>query len=105
MNLGFIGGGTGGLEMLVVFVAILLLFGAKRLPEIARSLGKALAELRRASQEVRNEILQADQDLRGEPETRAGSPESPSVRTPADAQPRAPVQAPPPPSDADPHVP
>ena len=100
VNLGFIGGGTGGLEWMVVFIAILLLFGAKRLPEIARSLGKALAELRKASQEVKNEILQADQDLRGEPASGT------TPRTPADTQPRTPpVQSPPPAPDVDPHAP
>jgi len=38
----FLGGSPGAGEMLVVFLAILLLFGAKRLPGIARSLGRAL---------------------------------------------------------------
>lgn len=56
----FLGGSPGGGEILVVFLALLLLFGAKRLPETARSLGKALAELRRAAREVSDEILRAD---------------------------------------------
>lgn len=44
MNLGFP-------EMLFIFVLVLLLFGLKRLPEIARQMGKGLAEVKRASNE------------------------------------------------------
>lgn len=39
--------GTG--EILVIFLAILLLFGGKKLPELARSLGQAMREFRAAS--------------------------------------------------------
>jgi sec-independent protein translocase protein TatA len=46
----------GGSEMLLVLVVILLLFGGKKLPELARSLGKGLAEFRRATQEVQREL-------------------------------------------------
>jgi sec-independent protein translocase protein TatA len=46
----------GGSEMLLVLVVILLLFGGKKLPELARSIGKGLAEFRRATQEVQREI-------------------------------------------------
>ncbi len=38
-------------ELLIILIIILLLFGAKRLPEIARALGKALNEFKRASRE------------------------------------------------------
>jgi sec-independent protein translocase protein TatA len=36
----------GGPEMLIVLVLVLLLFGSKKVPELARSLGKAQKELR-----------------------------------------------------------
>ena len=42
-------------EILVIFVAILLLFGAKRLPEIARALGRASHEFKKAKDEIINE--------------------------------------------------
>lgn len=45
-------------EILLVLVAALMLFGAKRLPEIARSLGKAMEEFRRAARDVTDEIMQ-----------------------------------------------
>ena len=42
-------------EILVIFVAILLLFGAKRIPEIARALGRASPEFKKAKDEIINE--------------------------------------------------
>ena len=44
-------GMPGGSEMIVVFAVILLLFGAKRLPELSRSLGKSLGEFRKGQEE------------------------------------------------------
>ena len=38
----------GSAEILIIFCAILLLFGGKRLPEFARSLGKGVREFRKA---------------------------------------------------------
>lgn len=52
--LGFIGGGIGGWELLLIFMIVLLVFGAKRLPEIARSLGKATTEFKKAKNELSN---------------------------------------------------
>jgi sec-independent protein translocase protein TatA len=51
----------GGMEWLIVIIAIvLLLFGAKKIPEFARSLGKAKAEFQRGQQLVEKEIREAD---------------------------------------------
>ena len=44
--------GMGMGEWLIIFLIILLLFGAKRLPEIARSLGKATNEFKKAKGEL-----------------------------------------------------
>ena len=44
--------GMGMGEWLIIFLSILLLFGAKRLPEIARSLGKATNEFKKAKDEL-----------------------------------------------------
>ena len=46
----------GGGELIIIFVIILLLFGAKRLPELARSLGQAKKEFQKATKEVTDEI-------------------------------------------------
>lgn len=42
----------GWTEILVILALILLLFGAKRLPELARSLGKSLKEFKKGTQEL-----------------------------------------------------
>jgi len=44
-------GMPGGSEMMIVFLVILLLFGAKRLPELSRSLGKSLGEFKKGQEE------------------------------------------------------
>jgi len=48
--------GIGAMEWLLIFLIVLLLFGAKRLPEIARSLGKATQEFRKAKNEIVNSV-------------------------------------------------
>lgn len=47
---------VGPLEILVVGVLALIVFGPERLPDIARTIGKTLAELRRMASEVRTEF-------------------------------------------------
>ncbi len=49
---------VGGGELVVIVLAILLLFGSKQLPEIARMLGKTIREFRNAMDGVKNEITQ-----------------------------------------------
>lgn len=68
MALAFISG-IGGGELLIIMVIFLLLFGSKKLPGIARNLGKAMAELQRAAREVREEFLNADRELNAPPPT------------------------------------
>ncbi|MBN1479972.1 twin-arginine translocase TatA/TatE family subunit [candidate division KSB1 bacterium] len=43
-------------EMLVIMVVVLLLFGSKRLPDLARGIGKSIREFRKAAEDVRKEI-------------------------------------------------
>ena len=45
-------GGLGLTELIVIFGIALLIFGAARIPEIAKSMGKALKEFRRAGKEL-----------------------------------------------------
>ncbi len=45
----------GWTEILIILALILLLFGAKRLPELARSLGKSLKEFKKGVQEPPDE--------------------------------------------------
>ncbi len=46
----------GGLEIVVIAVVALLVFGPKRLPEVSRQVGGALRELRRVQTQVKSEI-------------------------------------------------
>lgn len=61
MNCGFIAGALGGWELAVILVAALLLFGARRLPELARALGQSIREFKKASREIEDEIKSAGQ--------------------------------------------
>jgi sec-independent protein translocase protein TatA len=69
LTLAFFAGPPGGGEVLVILVVMLLLFGAKKLPGMARTLGKTLEEFRRATREVTDEIMHADRHL-DDPATR-----------------------------------
>jgi sec-independent protein translocase protein TatA len=59
MNVSLAVMGLSGGELLVVLGAILILFGAKRIPEFAKGLGKAMNEFKKASNEVTRELHSA----------------------------------------------
>jgi len=61
-SLAFFGGSMSGGEILLILLAMLLLFGSKKLPSMARNLGKSLETFRRASRDVTDEIMRADLD-------------------------------------------
>ena len=48
--------GIGTWEILLIFLVVLLVFGAKRIPEIAKGLGKGITEFKRAVRDVKDEI-------------------------------------------------
>jgi len=50
----------GNSELLIILLVALLLFGGDKLPELARSLGKAVAEYRRAMQEAEEKLMAED---------------------------------------------
>ena len=50
---------VGGMEMILIFGLSLMLFGGKKLPEVARGLGKAVREFKRAASGVESEIRRA----------------------------------------------
>jgi sec-independent protein translocase protein TatA len=47
----------GSQEILLIFVAIILLFGASKLPDLARSMGRSMGEFKRGQQEIERELL------------------------------------------------
>lgn len=65
-SLAMFGAGWGAGEIGLIFVVVLVLFGPKRLPEIARMLGRTMEQLRRASQEFKDQVMNLDDPLRPE---------------------------------------
>jgi sec-independent protein translocase protein TatA len=51
--------GLGTTEMILILVVVLFFFGAKKLPELARGLGKGIREFKDASREVKENIEKA----------------------------------------------
>lgn len=62
MQLSFIPS-LGGPEIAIIFVIVLLLFGAKKIPELARGLGKSMGEFKKAREEFEGEIKRAADDV------------------------------------------
>lgn len=58
-------GSLGMPELVIIFVIALIVFGPRKLPELGKSLGKSLAEFKRASNELRNSL---EEEIRVEEE-------------------------------------
>ena len=78
-------GNIGFPELVIIFIVVLLLFGPKRLPDLGRSLGRGLAEFRRASTDLKNSIerevesAELERSLReaAAPPSKPGNPDGP----------------------------
>ncbi|WP_185140183.1 Sec-independent protein translocase subunit TatA/TatB [Reichenbachiella versicolor] len=55
-------GMPGGWELVIIVLVIILLFGAKKIPELARGLGKGIREFKDASKEIKDEIEEGIKD-------------------------------------------
>jgi sec-independent protein translocase protein TatA len=73
-------GPFGPTEMLIVLFIVVLLFGAKKLPELAKGLGKAKNEFQKASNEVEKEI-NAPLESKTESTTESKTTEAPPKQT------------------------
>ena len=49
-------GSIGAPELLIIFIIALLIFGPRKLPKLGKSLGKSLAEFKRASNDLKNTL-------------------------------------------------
>lgn len=95
--------GIGAPELVVILVVALIVLGPKRLPELARGLGRTLGEFRRATSGVKEELdnarIMLEEEVRqAEHSARLGDPDTDEPHAPAqssDAQP----QHPPPPQE------
>jgi len=60
-------GSIGTPELLMIMLVILLLFGSKRLPELAKGIGKGVRQFRKAMDDVKDEfdISDIDRELKG----------------------------------------
>jgi sec-independent protein translocase protein TatA len=76
MNLPMAFGMPGWPETLFILVVIVLLFGAKKLPELARGIGQSLGEFKKARDEFEREVRKSTADL--------------EVKEPAEKQPHKP---------------
>jgi Tat protein translocase TatB subunit len=83
--------GIGVSELLVILVVALIVLGPQRLPEVARALGKGLAELRKATGGLTEELRDATRLLQGEDERPrpARRPPRPDPKTPPEVQARS----------------
>lgn len=64
-------GDLGGGEIMLVLVVILIFFGANKIPELARGLGKGIREFKDASSEIRSEIENAGLPKQNQPQATA----------------------------------
>ena len=76
--------GLGGTEVVVIMGAILILFGAKRIPEFAKGLGQGIKEFKKASNEVTTEFHHAMNE-------NPAQPARPAPQTPPPAAPATPT--------------
>jgi sec-independent protein translocase protein TatA len=75
------------LELILIFLAVLLIFGAKRIPEIARGMGKGIREFKAATREISDELtIEESKTQRVQP------PRPPVQGTPAPRTPEEPAR-------------
>lgn len=86
-TLAFLGGSVGTGEWIVLFVVVLIVVGPKRLPEVARKMGRMMETFRRAADEFKSQLMTLD-DPDPEPSTYEPSDTTPydQVDDPTEAQ-------------------
>src|SRR5262245_43271248 len=88
--------GIGMTEMIVIFVIALIVLGPKRLPELARTLGRTLAEFRRTASDLRREFSDVTDDAHVASSASIAGPQAPAEARPTVAEPVQQVQPVPP---------
>lgn len=52
-----------GAEIFIILVVVLILFGAKKIPEIAKGMGKGMREFRKATDDIKKELNDSSSDI------------------------------------------
>lgn len=86
--------GIGMPELLLILALALIVLGPKKLPELARALGKGIAELRRATEEIKDEFRQMEDDLQD------SSRDPATKHDPSSSETELETEAPPPPEQS-----
>ena len=68
--------GIGTTELIIIMFIILLIFGAKKLPELAQGLGKGIREFKKASNEIQEEFKASTESTPPKPEDKKTESES-----------------------------
>lgn len=74
--------GLGWGEVMVILVVVLILFGAKRLPELAKGLGTGIKEFKKATRDVQEDIQRSIEDTPPSPPRRPTSSGTPETAAP-----------------------
>jgi sec-independent protein translocase protein TatA len=53
-----------GSEIFIILVVVLVLFGAKKIPELAKGLGKGMREFKKATEDIKREINESSNEIR-----------------------------------------
>ncbi|MCW8849154.1 MAG: twin-arginine translocase TatA/TatE family subunit [Melioribacteraceae bacterium] len=59
-------GSLGATEIILIIVAIILLFGAKKIPELAQGIGKGMKEFKKAVKEVEEDITEIKEEVKSD---------------------------------------
>ena len=86
-------GSIGMPELIIIFVIALIIFGPRKLPELGRSLGKSLAEFKKASNELRSTLEEEIRVEEHQQRTNVESPKPTAAQAPAPT-PLSPVEEP-----------
>jgi sec-independent protein translocase protein TatA len=81
-------GSLGMPELIVIFVIALIVFGPRKLPELGRSLGRGIAEFKKATNELQSSL---EDEIRVEEQRLEASKVSAPAATPSPAENAAPV--------------
>ena len=82
--------GIGMPELLLILALALIVLGPKKLPELARALGKGMAEFRRATDELKDELRQMEHEIE-DSSADTVSKDEPLLEKPSDSTPPSPV--------------